>query len=313
MSAPPAFTTVQKRRFGDLKKQLIAACRVADVESGKVIVRDLKTLLLPTGHNIKYYEMLMHLCEALIAKEECETAETFLEPIVANTNDNTRLYQEANVLLAICKIHLVKLDEAEKCIRRAFLSKAIKDYESRKSFLKAVSERLEEEALLTAYRSRSVIKYSEGILKEVEKRCVSNASERELLEEAGRLVPNSAIDFMSNINNMARRQLVYQEQKMLPPPPGNQEYIKIGKRVLGVFSRKVWPFICAPNCKLQKTVNQVERPEYLLPLIAAELAGQGLGATMLICLLTIVIRQGWKAYCKKWESKGLMCNRYKRI
>ncbi|WP_419785130.1 hypothetical protein [Pseudodesulfovibrio sp.] len=313
MSVPPAFTPAQKRRFAGLRKQLIAACQVLDVESGKIIARDLKGLLLPTGHQIKYYEMLMHLCEALINKEEFATATGFLDVIVTNTNKSTKLYQEANVLLGICKIHNVNLDEAEICINRAFSSKAIKNTEAREIFLKNVTERLEEEALLTAFTSKKNNISSDQILEEVQYNCINNTSELDLIEKTGRAVPNSAIDFMTNVNRMAKRQLDYQERLMLPPPPGSKEYIKIGKRVLGILSRKVGPYICAPNCKFQRTVKTFEKPECIVSFVVAELSSQGIGATCLVCLSTIIVRSGLKAFCSKWNLSGIMRNRYKKL
>ncbi|MEF2229292.1 MAG: hypothetical protein V3571_00030 [Pseudodesulfovibrio sp.] len=313
MSTPPALTAAQKRRFTGLKKQLIEACQELDTKGGKVIARDLKNLLLPTGHQKKYYEMLLHLCDALIVKEECDTAESFLDAIITNSNSNTRLYQEANVLMAICKIHLLKLGEAEFCIKNAFGSKAIKSNDTRKRFLEIVTQRLEEEALLTSFRSSDAGLSSGQVLKKVEEYCTSNVSEDGLFEDAGKSVPNSAIDFMSNINEMAKRQLAYSEQLMLPPPPGNKEFIKIGKRVFGVISRKVWPFICSKNCKVQQTIKVLEAPECIISCMVAELSSQGIGTTIVAVVSTLVIRQSLKAYCTKWSPKGLMGYRYKRL
>ncbi len=119
MGRPPALTDIQKRRLKDLKLDLDIACSVGDVAGGKTIVNELRILLTDTGHHTKYYEFLILYSEMLILKQEFATANKLLIHVTARTNKNTRICQEANLILAICKLHTNELDAAECFLREA--------------------------------------------------------------------------------------------------------------------------------------------------------------------------------------------------
>lgn len=315
MKKPPALTSTQKYRFHILRQQLFDSCRIGDIENGKKITSDIKQLLLKTGHNMKYYEMLLHYCEILALKKHHKEAISLLSTIVKKTSENTRTYQESNILIAICFVHTHELEKAQMHLKYALDSTAIKNEDRRIDFIKRISERFEEESLLASFGSTSIQIDFNSLIKDIEAHCINNTSENELLESIGKSIPPRSIDFMKRVHDMAKNQLTHQERLMLPPPTGEHEFIKIGKRVFDAFSRRIWLSLCPEESKLRKSIDNIHDPFLVAGAILAEMASQGFSIpknTILTCATTYILKITINSYCNKYTPKSIMDYRHKR-
>lgn len=315
MKRPAALSESHNRRFQTLKKQLLTACAIGDVSGGKLVARDLKNLLLPTGHHTKYYEMLLNLCEMLILKNEYGIANGYLERIVSTTKENTRLFQEASFLLAIGKMHSHDLDGAEKNLRASLHSTAIKDPNRRKEFLRRISKRFEEESLITSLGTGDASIDIDKVIAQVEKNFVSNISDDEIMGEIGRVVPQQALEFVKRMSDMANRQLTHHERKMLPPPPASKDIIRIGQTTFAALSRRLWLSICPPESKFQMALDAAQDPKTIVIGIVTELTSQGFGFPVTMALAgisTYLLKITINGYCTKFQPTPIMKHRYER-
>lgn len=308
-----ALTSSQKRSLKKLKQKLNFACSLGDVEGGKKIVNELRLLLTPTGHKVKYYEMLLYFSEMIILKEELATANKLLTHVATNTNENTRINQEANLILAICKLHMHDLVAAENFLRKALNSKAIKDVARRKIFLKSVSRRFEEEALIVSFGVEQTKLDVDAIIIDVQNKFMSNCSNSELIEQVGRSVPPESIDFARNIYEMAKKQLPCNERKMLSPPSRIHDYSDIGAKVFSGVSRRIWLSLCLPNSRVQKTLSEIDDMTLIVKRVISEINHLKFKIMPIIaCVTAIIIKNTVNGYCKKYKPVSVMDARYRR-
>lgn len=313
MARPPALTKVQKRRLKDLRNQLDMACSVGDTAGGKIIVNELRVLLTRTGHHTKYYEILLHFSEMLLLKNEFESANRLLMRVATKTSDNTRLNQEANLLLSICRLHTNDLSASEVFLRKSLNSRAIKDVYRRKEFLKYVSRRFEEEALIVSFGTQVQEFNVDEIIEDIQKKFMENLSEEELLTEIGRSIPPSSVDFSKRIHEMAKRQLSYSEQKMLPPPSTPSDLHELGERAFSGISRRIWIKLCPPDCKVQKALNEIQDFTTFSKQVLDEIKELNFKMMpVLACFATIIFKKTLNGYCNKCKPGAVMKKRYKR-
>lgn len=312
---PPALTEPQKKRFAILKKQLYAAKAAADVDGLQSILSELKALLLNTGHHTKYYEMLLHLCDLHIKLRLYNKSKKYLLHIYNQTSNNTRIHQEATTLLSIAELHLHNYSQSAKYFKIAVNSPAIKNDNNRIKFIENIIRIYEEESILTSLESSQHIEYdSKDLLKEVQYYLSRSYSESDLIENIGRNTPPSSVDFMNKMNELAKNQLSYQEQKMLPPPPGCQDIKKIGDRVFNSINRRLWNLVCPTNAKLQTVIKKLDDPGIIAAAIFTEIATIGIPFKAVIAAITtITIKHGIKSYCTKFPPRNIMDFRYKRL
>ncbi|WP_285906699.1 hypothetical protein [Pseudodesulfovibrio pelocollis] len=312
---PPALTDAQKIRLSILRKQLLESCAVGDVVAGRKAIADLKPLLIRTGHHTKYHELLLHYCETLILKKEYQAADSLLLGILKNTNDNTRIHQEASVLLSICKLHNGDIKSSELYLRNALHSTAIKGLERRKEFLHWISKRFEEESLLVSFGENPFEINTDAIVAEIQNNFISNVSAKQLLENIGNSVPPKSIDFMKKIYEMAKNQLPHNEKPMLPPALGSSDSCEVGKRVFDGISRRIWMKICPRNSGMRQSLSCLQDPKIVSIAILTEIASQGYGLpvnTMLASLTAYILKISLNKYCDEFKPEPLMRQRYKR-
>jgi len=315
MKRPPSLTESQKKRFGILRKQLFDAYIQGDTDGSKKIIFDLKTLLLPTGHHTKYYEVLLCHCELLIFKNDHRSADKFLTAITRNTNTNTRLFQESSILLSIAKLHLNELHAAEEHLRAALHSTAITNADRRRQFLKRISERFEEESLLISFGNSSFTFDADTIINEVQQNCMSNISDNQLLEKIGKVIPQKSIEFMHRIHDMAKNQLNYDDKIMLPPPTDAHDFTALGKRVFDGISRRIWIELCVEGSPVKRALRFLQNPCTIATAILTEIASHGFGIpvnTMLASIVTFILRKTINVYCESCKPESIMEQRYKR-
>lgn len=315
MKKPPALTTIQKNRLSRLRPQMMKACRRGDVESAYTVLKDIKALLLKTGHHTKYREITLSLCELLIMKREYKRAASLLRPIIENVSEKTRLYQEACFLLAVCLLHMNRVDRSIKLLKRSLDSKAIKNPVKRKQFVEEVARRFEEETLILTYEADSSSINVNDVRMIVQQLFQANVTDYELLEIMGQHVPPSSVEYMRRIAELAQNQISYEERKALPPPPGSKDCYEIGERVAGGLSKRIWFFLCNENGGVQKTLECLQGPDKIIEAIVHELAGQGITAAVKIiaCLCAIVIRHSLHRYCEKYRPTRIMGQRGKKL
>ncbi|MES9996567.1 hypothetical protein [Desulfovibrio aminophilus] len=315
MKRPPSLTESQKNRFGVLRQQLFDACIQGDTDSSKTIMFDLKNLLLPTGHHTKYYEVLLYHCELLIFKKDYRSADKFLTAIIRNTDSNTRLFQESSILLSIAKLHLSELNAAEEHLRAALLSKAITNIDRRRQFIKRISERFEEESLLASLGSKAFNFNADDIINEVQQNCMANTSDEQLFENIGKSIPAHSIEFMQRIHTMAKNQLTHNERYMLPPAPGAQDFICLGKRIFSGISRRIWAKICLDDSTVKKILDAAHNPYTISTIILTEIVNLEIGHMITLIsasIITYIIRKRIDVYCKNLKPDSIMSQRYTR-
>ncbi|NJB66782.1 hypothetical protein GGQ74_000422 [Desulfobaculum xiamenense] len=315
MKRPSALNQTQKARYTNLRAQMIKACQIGDTESGKIILHEIRSILLPTGHHMKYYEMMLFLSETLILKKEYKTAECFLLRITESTSKTTRTFQEANILLSICNLHLHNLLSAQSHLSIAINSCAIKNVELRKSFLEDISQRFKEESLLASLGSEAREPTTKEIIEGVQKNFMSNASDHDILQQIGRSIPHKSIEFMEQIYEMAKNQLPFNEQKMLPPPPDPKDTVKIGKIFINAIIKRLWPAICPPKCKFQQGLSKIQDPSNIATYLIAEFSSKGITLptiTITTGVITYIIKYTVNGFCKRHHPTTIMGLRHKR-
>ncbi len=312
MHKPDAMSVEQKRAFVELKSRLNIACNNGDIINGSTIVQQIRELLLPTGHHTKYREILLRFCEILILNREYNKANHYLDSIVQNVHYNTRLFQEANVLLAISKMHTNNLNESERYIKNALDSKAITNRIRREKFIKFIGEFLEEESLITSFEWRRIDTNEDEIIIKINENFARNYTEEELLDGIGRIAPKQSIDFMHRMNDMAQRQLTYEEKKMLPPPPNSNETKIIGTRIYNALMNRLYLTLCKKDSSTQKILSTITNPDSIIATIIRETITFIHPPTGVIAnIATIVIKQGINNYCKNKKHSFVMNHRYK--
>ncbi|GFM32010.1 hypothetical protein [Desulfovibrio subterraneus] len=315
MSRPPALTEQQKIRLKILKAQLFDSCRKKDRDGAISILNDLRGLLLNTNHHTKYYEMLLVYCELLINTDNSDQAIKILNKVSTKTSSKTRINQESFILKSIAHLHLHEYEDFNKCIKIVFDSTAIKDTKRREEFIKFIGKRLEEECLIISLKSEQYHKIdTDKILSELETVFRKNLSDVDILAGIGKSLPPKTIDFISNINNLARMQLVGAEKLMLPPPPQENEERKLGERLLNSISRRTWLTLCEKNSKCKYIIDTLGNPGTAISTIAYNIFSTApiLGAQTIACLTAVILKQGIDKYCKSYKPQLLMQVRYSK-
>lgn len=114
------------------------------------------------------------------------------------------------------------------------------------------------------------------------------------------------------VDDFAKRQLSYEEQKLLP---SSQETIKgeiTGRTVFASFKRVLYKSICDPQSEVYKVwytngIGEFHNKRLVTGSIMGSLAGIGLcNIVIIISAAALLLRFGLDIYCDRYKPSGVM-------
>ena len=226
----------------------------------------------------------------------------------------TRLYLEASILLAVCKLRLHKVPEAKKLVREV-ISKLnhIKSDRRRRQFQRRLIERIEQECILS-----ELIGTNEGPLdpQEIHSKAVlliQKNSDEEILMLIGNAMPAQTLYLLKDVRDYSILQLPAPDRKCLPAPAQAEKPSHIGKMAFEAIRRVAWKVLCSPESELFKLwsrkIPKVYNQAYFATAITTTFANWRIGIPLLASgVAALVMKHAALEFCELAKPKGLMIN-----
>jgi hypothetical protein len=308
-------SATQRERLRKLEAKLRAAVRAGEPERAAELAAEIQGLF---GSDRRHHRLLrakLWAFEAALDVNSLGYAETGFIGIRQLCGSGTRLYLEASILLAVCKLRLRKIPEAKKLVREV-VSKLnhIKSDRTRRQFQGRLIERIEEECILT-----ELIGTDEGFLdpQEIHSKAVlliQKNSEEEIFALIGNTLPAKTLYTLKDIRDYSILLLPAPDRKYLPAPAQAEKPSNIGKKAFAVIRRIAWKAVCSPDSELFKLwsrkIPKAYNQAYFATAIVTTLASWRIGIPLLASgVVALVMKCAAHEFCELAKPKGLMIDR----
>lgn len=305
-------TELQKEKLHRLEPRLERALVANDLSAANNIVAEIQNLLRPTGHEIRLIQSKNKLYEAYMNNGDYNHAISGFMGIRQKVNSNTRTYLESSVMLAICYIRIKDIDKAEPIIKEVLTNdKVIKSESRRTKFRKNVIERFDQEGILFGIRDtgRDILNVDE-VNKEVIK--VIGQTEDEMYLSVGNAVPESAINILLRVDSFSKKQLPYNERKLIGVPIVPTDRKEVGKTLFASVKRVLYNSLCDPKSEIYQAwynngIKVVLEKKFIVGAVVAMMAGFGIGINAIAAsIVALIIKFGIEVFCEKNKPTGIM-------
>lgn len=312
----PRLSNEQKRQLSLLEPSLKLAAARRDLEECERLTAYIQNVLRQTGHDARLMQAHNWLFETAMEVGKLDYAISGFLNTRKKASKSTRLYLEATALLAICHLRKSSLNDAKPYMVEALkCEKNIKSDIRRSDFKVSLAKRFEEEALLASMASEVAEDMNLDKIQEDAAKLIQTKHEDDILQMLGANVPESAVVFMTKVNDESKKLLTYQEQLKLPSPANFQQKKKLGKSFLSAFQTVIWQSLCDKNSEVYKMwftngLQAVLDKKYLTTAIVSSLAGLKIGIyAIAVYLTTLLIKIGIEVFCNVYEPNNLMALR----
>ncbi len=318
MPAPPPLTEEQRRQLAQLEPALRNAVYAADYRAAQRITAELQILLRASGHETRLMRSKTWLFEAALNAGELHTAEAGLRGICSKTSPTTRVHLEALTLLAICLIRQGRLNEGEKLIAKSLESKAIREAERRRIFVRSVTERFKLEGYLAAARGHT---YEHLDAQEVDAEAIialQRKSDDELYDEIASALPRSVIESVLRIDRSARQKLTYEETLLLPSPVALERRRDQGRSFFASLKLVIWKSLCDPKSDIYQAwftngIASFLSKKYYAVVVTTALVDLGLASKAVAVPVTaLLMKVGIEVYCEQYRPGEVLDERATR-
>lgn len=297
---------LQKTKLAVLEPKLKEAVRNRNYDYAKDLTLKIQNLLRPTGHEMRLMQAKNWLAEAAIECHDYQTAELILKANCDKSSDQTRLHLEATSLLAICYIRQKKMDLAEPLMSKTLRNdKVIRSKSKRTEFRLHMIKRFEEEGVISAIQDTASDEDLDPktVEKEAGSLLMENTSEEELHQKIGSSAPTPVKNIIIRIDNYSRKQLSYNEVKLLPSPEDKKSDEKVGKTIASSLKRVLHKSLCNKESEIYQAWMKggfwtVLNKAYIGGAIIAMLKDLKAGSYALAAsLAAMVIKFGIEVWC----------------
>lgn len=313
MRRPPKLTAEQQKKLAKLEPALRAAVGLYDCGLAKKITSEIHQLLKSTGQELRLLKSKNWYFECLMENGDLRKATQAFRQIRERAPANSRVWLEASTMLAICYLRQAQWNLAEIQIREVLTNdKVIRTPARRAEFRRNSVARFAEETLLAASRTtvRQLIDADEIQMKAETLARESSASS--LFKALGEAVPGEAVIALLRIDTFSKKQLPFNEAKLLPSPQQQAEISEVGRTFFEAVKRVIWRSLCDPSSDIYKTwfdhgLKRVMGKGFVGVDVYSALAGSRLGlAGIAITTAAIVIKFGVELYCERYKPVGTM-------
>jgi hypothetical protein len=202
---PPKLTEKQLERLHHLEPLLKDSARRGDYDSAQRLGIDIQNILRPTGHETRLMQAKLWVFEAALQAERLDVAIPGITGVRQKTAKNTRINLEATSLLAICFLRQKALGKAEPLIKEVLESRNIRSEDSRRRFLHMMVSRFEEEGLLATLMGQYPEELDPKEIQSLAAEAVRTSNEDEIFCEIGKALPPASVDFLLQVDRLAKR------------------------------------------------------------------------------------------------------------
>ena len=313
MTKPPKLTDEQKRKLKIFEAKLRNAVYKGNYRHAKELVLDIQNLLRPTGHETRLMKSKNWLFEAALEAGELGIAENGFRGVIQKTNKNTRVYLEAQALLAIVYLRQGKISEAEPLMKKVLKSdNVIKSERKNRQFRVNVIKRFEEEATIASFRNKFRERMSARDIQNEAGALIQQRTDDEIYEMIGKASPPETKQLILRVSEFAKKQLPPADIKLLPSPKDRINDKNVGITVFQAAKTVMWRSLCDPQSDIyqawvHKGIGFFFSKIYLGSAVAQALTNLGMGIKALAVPITaLIIKFGIEVYCEKYKPQGIM-------
>ena len=301
-----------KQRLEILLPQYKKAIQQQNLLFAKSLIADIGPLFRKAEKTASLVEAKNALYELAIEKGEASFA---IDGLIGNrklVNKRTRLYLEATALLAIAYLQVNDFEKAKPCIKEVLQNgHVIKTKDTRRKFNEEIIRRFDEESVLFSLRERNI-----GLINvdEIHASAVvlaKDKNEDQLFVYLGSSLPQHTKNILFQVDEFSKKQLTYEEQKLLPSPQEVVSNEKAGKTAFASFKRVLYNSICDPKSEVYKgwytnAVGLVSDKKFITGAVIATLSGIGIGTiALIISAVALLLRFGLDVYCDMYKPAGV--------
>ena len=276
------------------------------------LIVDINPLLKQLNKTTQLVELKNALFELAMIQGQPKYA---IEGLLINqkfVNKKTRLHLEGSALLAIAYLRLNDLISAKPFIIEVLKNKnIIKSETTRRKFNKEIIERFDEEAALYSLRNGIPLTYNLDEIHSLVLRAIETKTNNELYIEMGLSLPKATKDILFQVDEFSKKQLTFDERKLLPSPVDLISNDEAGRTVFSAFKRVVYKSVCDPNSEVYKGwytngVGSILDKKFITGAVVAKLSGYGIGSiALIIAAVALLIRFGLDIYCERFKPVGV--------
>jgi hypothetical protein len=221
---------------------------------------------------------------------------------------------EATALIAICYLRKSDFPKAQPYITEVLQNKkVIKTDSTRNKFHKEIIHRFDEEAVMMTLKSSK--RNEELDENEIHKQAIvleQTKDSQEIYAMIGNALPRSSREILFMVDEFSKKQLTFEERKLLPSSEQIIQNDEVGKTVFTSFKRVLYNSICNPDSEVYKAWYTNGIGAFCdKKLITASVVGSlfGLGVTNIIIVIATVallLRFGLDIYCERYRPEGIM-------
>ena len=308
MNLDPIIEKRCKERLKVLMPQYKKAILKQDLKMAKNLIVDVQPLLKKLEKNAQLVELKNQLFELALINNEVDYS---IEGLLINkklANKNTRLYLDATALLAIGYLRKSELEKAKPCIQEVLQNKnIIKTESTRRKFNEEIIKRFDEECVLASLKNDKNKRFSLDEINLSMLKDLESKTENELYIELGILAPKSTKDLLYLVDIFSKKQLTFEEQKLLTSSDEEITDDKIGKTIFSSFKQVLYKSICDPSSEVYKGwytngVGITLDKKYMISSITAIFIGYGIGyIALIVSAAVLILRFGLNIYCERYK------------
>lgn len=308
-------TEIKLSKLRPLEVELRKAVQQAEPELAIEIATKIQALFTDDRKHHRLLRAKLWAYEACLDANRLTYAESGLIGIKNLSEPNTRLFLEANALLAVCLLRQKKVTESKDLIRDAIGKiNNIKSDRTRHQFQKRLIERIEEECILTELIGTNDEKLDPKKIEEKAIFLIQRNSDDEIFKLIGNSVPVASVQLLSDVRNYSIKQLPPPDRKLLPPPEKVEEPRHIGKATFSILRRVAWKTFCKPSSPIyklwSKKMPKVFNEGYFSAAIVATFSDFKIGIPVLASgLAALVMKYSAEEFCELAKPRGLMIAR----
>lgn len=312
MAIDKKLTDNQKIAISRLVPKLKNAVKLCKFDAAKVVLAELQQALPKEDNKNLLLQYKNWFFECAIDDNKIEYAISGLQGVIQNTNKNTRIYLEANALLAIAYIRNGKIGESKKYMTIVINKiKNIKSDLRRREFYESFLSRIDDEIILSQLKKSG---HDELIADDIHQRAIELAQTKninEIYEIIAQNIPLTALYLLEQVQTENLRLIPGPDRKLLPEPIDIKKIQESGSKLNSALKKVVWKALCDPENDVYKAwskgLSVVHDKKYIAAAISSAFIKQEIFYGLIaISVVALAIRFGVNVFCELYDPGVLM-------
>lgn len=320
MTRPRKIPEQQLARVRRLEDILSAATECGDLTRAKIALNDLRPILERYHHSHRVLQAYLMLYETALEAWDLDLAKRGFDFVRREANENTRLYLEATVLLAVAHLRTQDLFSAEPLMAEALRNdNIIKSRSQRDIFRREAIARFDQDGALAAMarlhpEAMHEAQVHQGALELLRK----GLNEQDIEEDLGRRIPQEVKEFIMKVDVLSRKLLPHETRLLLTSPADVVKNRQVARLVYNAAKHRMYRLVCDEHSEVYQAwinggLDAICSRGYVASAVVAVLVDIRVSIpAVAVGLSALLMKRGITSFCNANKPRRFMDLRRKK-